>query len=41
VHYVTVNRLLKGTLENTTFELAEKLLDAAKGSTAELRQKIR
>jgi len=40
VHWVTINRLLKGSLDNTTFELAEKLLDAAKADKGELRKKI-
>lgn len=40
VHFVTINRLLNGTLENTTFELAEKLLDAARADKSVIRQKI-
>lgn len=40
VHPITVNRLLNKKLENTTFELAEKLLDAARADKAGIRQKI-
>ena len=40
IHFVTINRLLKGKLENTTFELAEKLLAAADAETTRLRKKI-
>ena len=40
VHPVTINRLLRKQLDNTTFELAEKLLDAAKADKTAIRQKI-
>jgi len=40
VHFVTINRLLKGSMDNCTFELAEKLLDAAKADKTQIRQKV-
>ena len=40
VHFVTINRLLKGSMDNPTFELAEKLLNAAKADKTAIRQKI-
>lgn len=35
VHWVTISRILNGAVDNTTFEVADKLLSAA-GVTARL-----